>query len=160
MPPEDETKAQALGGSLYPELDTNDYVGSFHFRVTVPNIAGDVNQAFTSVGGLPEPIEGLGRAGRRSEAAGGRDELGVSVNLHRIYNGNDAFYDWRMEVEAGTITRRDVKIEWLRADGQVVETAIIRGCYPSSWELPPLDASGSEGAEEIITLDGASVDRS
>lgn len=86
--------------------------------------------------------------------------MGVTWNLERIYSGNDAFDDWRMEVEAGTITRRDVRIESLKPDGQVVETAILRGCYPSAWALPPTDASGSEGTVEKIELTAETIERS
>ena len=45
---------------LVPELDTVNYVGSFHFRVNIPDVAGDVNQAFTRVSGVvsaSEPME-------------------------------------------------------------------------------------------------------
>ena len=34
----------------------------------------------------------------------------------------------------------------------VVRTMTIMDCYPSKWELPPMDASSSEAAVETITL--------
>ena len=140
--------------SLYPELDTNAYVGSFNFRVTIPDIAGDVNQAFTAVSGVvseSEKMEFMQGTDPYTRKGVGRTTY-EDVTIERIYNGNDGFYDWRLEVETGTITRRDVKIEMLRPDGQVARTMMCRGAWPSRWELPPMDASGSEGAVEAITL--------
>ncbi len=140
--------------ALYPELDTNSYVGSFNFRVTIPDISGDVNQAFTSVSGVvseSEKMEFMQGTDPYQRKGVGRTFY-EDVTLQRVYNGSDSFYGWRMEVEAGTVNRRDVKIELLRPDGQVSRTMMCRSAWPSRWELPPMDASGSEGAVESITL--------
>lgn len=139
---------------LYPELDTNAYVGAFNFRVSIPDVAGDINQAFTAISGVvseSEKMEFMQGTDPYVRKGAGRTTY-EDVQLQRIYNGNDAFYGWRMDVEAGKIIRRDVKVELLRPDGTVARTMMCRGAWPSRWELPPMDASGSGGAVETINL--------
>lgn len=140
--------------ALYPELDTNSYVGAFNFRVTIPDISGDVNQAFTAVSGVvseSEKMEFMQGTDPYTRKGVGRTAY-EDVSLQRVYNGTDGFYDWRMEIENGSVTRKDIKVELLRPDGQVARTMMLRGAWPSRWELPPMDASGSGGAIETITL--------
>jgi phage tail-like protein len=139
---------------LMPELDTDNYVGAFNFRVNIPDVAGDINQAFVKVSGVvsqSEKMEFMQGTDPYMRRAVGRTSY-EDMTLERIYNGSDAFYEWRMEVENGTITRRDVKIELLKPDGSPVRTMMCRAAWPSRWELPEMDASGSNGAVERITL--------
>ena len=98
---------------LVPELDTEAYVGAFNFRVSIPDVAGDVNQSFTRVSGVVSTSEPM---------------------------------------EAGSIIRRDVKIEMMKGNGEVSRTMMCMGAWPSRWELPEMDASGSGGAVERISL--------
>lgn len=139
---------------LVPELDTENYVGSFHFRVSIPDVAGDVNQAFTRVSGVvsqSEPMEFMHGTDPYVRKGVGRTSY-EDMTLERIYNGSDAFYSWRLEVETGTVTRRNLKIEMLKPSGEVARTMMCMGAWPSRWELPEMDASGSSGATERITL--------
>ena len=139
---------------LVPELDTENYVGSFHFRISIPDVAGDVNQAFTRVSGVvstSEPMEFMHGTDPYVRKGVGRTSY-EDVTLERIYNGSDAFYSWRLDVEAGSIIRRDVKIEMMKGNGEVSRTMMCMGAWPSRWELPEMDASGSGGAVERISL--------
>jgi len=139
---------------MFPELDTDNYIGSFNFRVTIPDVAGDINQAFVRVSGVvstSEPMEFMHGTDPYVRKGVGRTSY-EDITLERIYNGSDSFYDWRMEVESGIITRRDVKVEMLKPDGTVGRTMMCRGSWPSRWELPEMDASGSAGATERISL--------
>lgn len=138
---------------LYPELETNTYVGSFHFRVSIPNMES-INQAFTGVSGVvseSEKMEFMHGTDPYVRKGAGRTTY-EDVVLQRIYNGSDQFYEWRIQVEAGIVERRDIKIELLRPDGSVARTMMCRGAWPSKWELPPMDASGSSAAVESISL--------
>lgn len=140
--------------ALTPELDSENYVGAFHFRVSIPDVAGDVNQAFTRVSGVvsqSEKMEFMQGTDPYVRKSVGRVSY-EDITLERIYNGSDSFYEWRMQVEAGQIVRRDVKIEMLKPDGTPVRTMMCRSAWPSRWELPEMDASGSSGAVERITL--------
>jgi phage tail-like protein len=136
------------------ELPTDNYIGAFNFRVTIPDIASGVNQAFTRVSGVvsqSEPMEfmhGLDPYVRRSA---GRTTY-EDVTMERIYNGHDEFYNWRLEVEEGIINRRDVVVELMRPDGTPVRKMKLFAAWPSRWELPEMDASGSSGAVERISL--------
>lgn len=139
---------------LMPELDTENYVGSFRFRVSIPDVAGDINQAFIKVSGVVsqsekmEFMQGTDPYVRKSVGRTGYED----VMLERIYNGSDSFYEWRMQIELGGIQRRDVKIEMLKADGSPVRVMMCRSAWPSRWELPEMDARASSGALERITL--------
>jgi phage tail-like protein len=140
--------------ALFPELDTDQYIGAFNFRVSIPDVAGDINQAFVRVSGVvsvSEPMEFMHGTDPYVRKAVGRTTY-EDVTLERIYNGNDAFYGWRMEIENGTVSRKDIKIEMLKPDGTVSRTMMCRGAWPSRWELPEMDASGSQGATERIVL--------
>lgn len=140
--------------ALIPEMSTDEYVGAFQFRVSIPDIAGDVNQAFTRVSGVVSTSEAMEfMHGTDPYVRKGRGRTTYEdMTLERIYNGSDAFYGWRMEVETGVVTRRDVKVEMLKANGEVVRSMICVGAWPIKWELPEMDASGSGGATERITL--------
>ena len=139
---------------LVPELDTENYVGSFHFRISIPDVAGDVNQAVTRGSGVvstSEPMEFMQGTDPYVRKGVGRTSY-EDVTLERIYNGSDSFYGWRLDVEGGSIVRRDVKIEMMKANGEVARTMMCMGAWPSRWELPEMDASGSSGAVERISL--------
>ena len=134
---------------------TDQYLGSFRFRVTVDTLDSSlVNQAWLRVSGVvstSEEMEFMHGSDPYVRKGVGRTTY-EDVTLERIYNGSDSFYSWRMEIETGGLTRKDVKIEMLKADGTVSRTMMCRGAWPSRWELPEMDATGSEGAIERITL--------
>ncbi|MFH1466869.1 MAG: phage tail protein [Pseudomonadota bacterium] len=133
---------------------TNNYIGSFHFRITVEGI-NDPLDGFIKVSSIVSTTEnvefkhGLDYSVRK---APGRTTF-EDVTLERVYSGLDEFYSWRQNIEAGNIDRRMVSIEYLRPDrATVVRRYDLYNAYPSKWELPELDAGGSNAAIERITL--------
>lgn len=140
--------------ALIPEMGTDEYVGAFQFRVSITEVAGDVNQTFTRVSGVVSSSEGMEfMHGTDPYVRKGRGRTTYEdITLERIYNGSDAFYKWRMDVEAGIVKRYDVKVEMLRPNGEVARAMICVGAWPIKWELPEMDASGSGGATERIIL--------
>lgn len=133
---------------------TNNYMGSFQFRVTVEGI-NDPLDGFIKVSGVKITTEtmdfkhGMDRMVRH---APGRTKV-ENVTLERVYSGLDEFAKWRTDIENGTIDRRTVAIEFLRNDGvTVVRKYTLLNAYPCGWTLPDMDAGGSNTAVEKIEL--------
>lgn len=140
--------------ALIPQMEIDNYIGSWNFRIKIDDITGDVNQGFTRVSGVvsqSEPMEFMHGVDPYVRKAPGRANF-EDMTIERVYNGIDAFYQWRETIEQGSIVRRDVTIELLKPDGSVVRTTKCINAYPSRWELPEMDTSGSSGAVERITL--------
>lgn len=137
---------------------TNKYIGSFQFRVTVQGI-NDPLDGFVKVSPIVSSTEnlefkhGLDRSVRK---APGRTMF-EDVTLERVYSGLDEFSIWRQSIVDGTVDRREVSIEYLRNNDEVVRKYTLISAYPSKWELPELDAGGSNTAVEKITLSVESV---
>ena len=132
---------------------TNNYIGSFQFRVTVQGI-NDPLDGFIKVSPVVSTTEnmdfkhGLDRTVRKSP---GRTTF-EDITLERVYSGLDEFSLWRQTVVDGKTDRREVSIEYLQRDDTVVRKYVLIAAYPSKWELPELDAGGSNTAVEKITL--------
>jgi len=96
---------------------TNNYIGSFHFRITVEGI-NDPLDGFMKVSSITSTTEnvdfkhGLDSSVRKAPGRTTFDD----VTLERVYSGLDEFYAWRQAIEAGNIDRRTVSIEFLRSD--------------------------------------------
>jgi phage tail-like protein len=137
---------------------TNNYIGSFHFRVTVEGI-NDPLDGFMKVSSITSTTEnvdfkhGLDSSVRK---APGRTTFDA-ITLERVYSGLDEFYAWRQAIEAGNIDRRTVSIEFLRSDHSTMRRYVLLNAYPSKWELPAMDASGSQAAVEKITMESEKV---
>lgn len=132
---------------------TNNYIGSFQFRVTVEGI-NDPLDGFIKVSPIVSTTEniefkhGLDRSVRK---APGRTTF-EDITLERVYSGLDEFALWRESIVNGNVDRRTVSIEFLRNDASVVRKYSMYNAYPSKWELPEMDAGGSNTAVEKITL--------
>jgi phage tail-like protein len=132
---------------------TNNYIGSFQFRVKVEGI-NDPLDGFIKVSPVVSTTEnmdfkhGLDRTVRKSP---GRTTF-EDITLERVYSGLDEFSLWRQTVVDGKTDRREVSIEYLQRDDTVVRKYVLIAAYPSKWELPELDAGGSNTAVEKITL--------
>jgi phage tail-like protein len=140
--------------ALIPEMEIDNYIGSWNFRVKIDTITGDVNQGFVRISGVvsqSEPMEFMHGVDPYIRKAPGRASF-EDMSIERIYNGMDEFYNWRMRIEEGTIERHDITIEMLKPGGEVARTTKCINAYPSRWELPEMDTSGSSGAIERITL--------
>jgi phage tail-like protein len=132
---------------------TNNYIGGFHFRVTIQGI-NDPLDGFTSCSGVvseTEPMQfkhGMDVVVRK---APGRTVF-QPITLERVYSGIDEFTRWRDSIIAGNIDRRTVSVEYLRSDQSLVTRYDLLGAWISKWESPPLDAMGSNGAMEKVEL--------
>ena len=132
---------------------TNNYIGAFHFRVTVEGI-NDPLDGFVKVSAIKSNTEemafkhGLDMSVRK---APGRTTY-EDVTLERVYSGLDEFHAWRKAIEAGQIDRRTVSIEFLRPDHSTMRRYVLLISFPREWELPEMDAGGSNTAIEKITL--------
>lgn len=137
---------------------TNNYIGSFQFRVTIEGI-NDPLDGFIKVSALTSTTEniqfkhGLDRSVRK---APGRTNF-EDITLERVYSGLDEFAQWRENIVNGNIDRRTVSIEFLRNDGTMVRKYSLYNAYPCKWVLPAMDAGGSNTAVEQITLSAERV---
>jgi phage tail-like protein len=129
-------------------------MGSFNFRITVAGI-NDPLDGFTKCSAITtetETIEfkhGMDKLVRKNP---GRTKVS-DITVERVYSGLDELAQWRQRIVDGIIDRRAVSIEFLRPDGvTVVRRYDLYNAYPSKWELPDCDASGSNAATEKITL--------
>jgi phage tail-like protein len=132
---------------------TNNYIGSFQFRVTVEGI-NDPLDGFVKVSSIvstTENIEFKHGLDANVRKAPGRTTF-EDITLERVYSGLDEFATWREAIVNGTIDRRTVSVEYLRNDGTMVRKYSLYNAYPSKWELPEMDAGGSNTAVERITL--------
>lgn len=132
---------------------TNNYIGSFHFRVTVEGI-NDPIDGFLKVSAITATTEnidfkhGMDMSVRKAPGRTTYDD----ITMERVYSGLDELYAWRQAIEAGNIDRRTVSIEFLRPDHTTMRRYVLLNAYPSKWELPAMDAGGSQTAVEKITL--------
>lgn len=132
---------------------TNNYMGSFQFRVTIEGI-NDPLDGFIKVSPITSTTENIDfKHGLDSNVrkAPGRTTF-EDVTLERVYSGLDELSVWREAIVNGNIDRRTVSIEYLRNDGSVVRKYSLYNCYPNKWELPEMDAGGSNTAVEKITF--------
>jgi len=79
------------------------------------------------------------------------------ITLERIYCGDDAFAAWREDLVNGKANRKSVVIEFQDAAAVMKKTYQLHECFPVRWELPGLDATGSNSAIERIVLSVESV---
>lgn len=132
---------------------TNNYIGSFHFRVTVEGI-NDPLDGFIRISSITSTTEamdfkhGMDMSVRKAPGRTVFDD----ITLERVYSGLDEFHAWRKKIEAGQIDRRTISIEYLRPDHSVMRRYVLVNAFPSKWELPAMDAGGSQTAVEKITL--------
>ena len=137
-----------------PQYGLDNYIGAFNFKVSIDEIEVE-NSKFISVSGVvssSETMEFMHGDDRYVMKQPGRASF-EDIELKRIYQQVDAFYEWRVQIENGNIQRKNVTISLMLPDmSTVVRTMTIMDCYPSKWELPPMDASSSEAAVETITL--------
>ena len=137
---------------------TNNYIGSFQFRVTVEGI-NDPLDGFIKVSAVTSTTEninfkhGLDRSIRSAPGSTKYED----ITLDRVYSGLDEFAQWRESIVNGNVDRRTVSIEYLRNDGSMVRKYSLYNAYPSKWVLPALDAGGSSSAVEQITLSAERV---
>jgi phage tail-like protein len=132
---------------------TNNYIGSFHFKVSVEGFETQLD-GFTSCSGvksLTEVYDFKHGFDTHVRKAIGRTSY-EPVVLERAYSGLDEFALWRDRIEAGAQERKYVIIEYLTANHKLVSRFRLQNAFPSRWESPDLNAMGSDAAIERIEL--------
>lgn len=132
---------------------TNNYIGSFHFRVHIEGITAPLNSfykigALTSAEEVVDMMHGTDRSVRKMSGRQDWDDL----EMERYYEGIDELYAWRERIVDGHFDARTVRIDYLRADHSVVRSMALIESWPIKWVLPECDASGSQIAVEKLTL--------
>lgn len=137
-----------------PQYGLDNYIGAFNFKVTIDGIEVE-NSKFTSVSGVvstSETMEFMQGDDRFVMKQPGRSMF-EDIELKRVYQQVDSFYQWREMIERGVIERKLITISLLLPDMEsIVRTMSIHDAYPSKWELPAMDSSSSEAAIETITI--------
>lgn len=136
---------------------TDTYLGSHRFRITLGGAAPV--DGFTSISPIVSVTETISfKHGQDPHVrkAAGRIHW-EDVTLERIYCGDDAFAGWRASILQGNSDRRDITIEYQDNAGNTLKTFTLHQVFPVRWELPGLDATGSAGALERITVAAESV---
>ncbi len=146
--------------SAYPDMSTqglNAY-GSYQFRVFIVTeangVQADVNQAFVRISGVvtsSEDIDYMQGTDTSVGTAPGRTKFD-DLQMERVYNGVDDFYNWRRRIEKGHMELGDLSIEMLDRNGNPVRKIVCASAWPKRWEMPEMDATGSNVAMEKITL--------
>lgn len=135
--------------------DTEMFHNSFCFEVVIEGIDdSEVNQAFTRVSGIvsqSEAMEFMQGTDPFVRKSPGRVSF-EDIQLERIWNGSDAFYAWRRDIESGGSEKKDVNVYMRDRLGVVVRHMKLIDAWPARWELPELDASGPNAATERISL--------
>ena len=132
--------------------DTNDYLGSHRFSVQIDG--GESMDGFVSVSSIisnTEPISFKHGLDPHVRKAPGRVTW-EDITLERVYTGGDDMAAWRKDLIAGVATRKNVTIKFQTAAGEDVKIFQLYGSFPVRWELPGLNAQGSDSALEKITL--------
>ena len=136
--------------------------GGFRFRLFVAG-SGEtsfdtgtmsINQAFVKVSGVAtesEIVEYMQGTDSSVCTSPGRVKYS-NIVLDRVFKGTDDLYKWRRRIESGSADRRNVKIEMLSLDNQLIRSMILREAWPCKWNLPDLDAGDSSPAIETIEL--------
>ena len=138
-------------------IGTNQYIGSYYFRVTVKG--NDSTDGFIRVSPViarTETVDFKHGFDKNVRKIAGRTTY-EPITLERVYQGTDEFRAWREEIERGSIRREDVTIEYCAPDGTAVRTLLLGAAYPSGWEMPGMDSGNSQPAVEKITFAVESV---
>jgi len=132
---------------------TNNYIGSFHFRVHVEGITAPINSFFkvSSLTSSEEGVDMMHGNDRSVRKMPGRQDW-QDLEMERYYEGMDELYAWRQRIVDGHFDARTVRLDYLRADGSVARSMALMECWPIKWVLPECDAMGSHIAVEKVTL--------
>ncbi|MEL6347336.1 MAG: phage tail protein [Myxococcota bacterium] len=134
--------------------DLDKYMGAFNFRLSVDGIPDNCTKivSINSVTSESEIVEYMLGPEPYIRKIPGRGKF-TEVEITRIYQGYDMFYNWRQMIEDGIDSLRNARIEILAPDlSTVVLQMVLHNCWPSRWQLPNLDASSTGAATETITL--------
>jgi phage tail-like protein len=130
----------------------------FGFRVIVPGLGLQGEDAFRSVSGLTMEVEVVetqdGQGGTLVRP--GRPKVGKVV-LGREYRGvvaGDPMREWFRSIVQGKDVRHDVTIEVFALDeaDKPVARYVLHDCFPTGWNVPDMDSDQSGMAIEKIEI--------
>jgi phage tail-like protein len=129
-----------------------DPLPAYVFKVT---IGGTASAFFKSVGGLSYEVEAVplkeGGVNNTTWQLIGSVKW-KNLTLKRGFTADSDILQWRTDWMNGTMTRKEVTIQQLDTQLNVVKTWTARDCFPMKWELSELDASKNEVAIETLEL--------
>jgi phage tail-like protein len=135
---------------------TGDPLASFHFMVSIGKVSGYFTEV-TGIGSETETIEykimSEGAKQPIIRKIPGRLKWS-DITLKRGITSNMDFYEWRKQVENGSVdqARLDGTITMLSQDGiPVAEWTFLRG-WPSKISGPSIKADGNEVGVEELTI--------
>jgi phage tail-like protein len=132
--------------------DTDQYLGSHRFFVALDGAAPV--DGFTTVSAIISVTEAITfKHGMDPwiRKAAGRVHW-EDVTFERVYCADDAFAMWREDLVNGKANRKSITVEFQDAAAVTKKTYQLMNCFPVRWELPGLDATGSNSAIERITV--------
>ena len=126
--------------------DLDKYTGQFNFRIKVDGVDMEKMKVVSvqSVQTESDLIEFQLGHERYIRKMPGRNKF-AEIEITRIYQGYDHFYNWRLMIEEGIDLCKDVTVDILSPDLQtVVRSMKLQNCWPTRWQLPNLDANSNE----------------
>jgi phage tail-like protein len=135
------------------DIQTDNYVGSHNFQIAIDGMEM-LNTEFVSVSGVvstSEEVEFHHGVDPYVRKTAGRVSY-EPVVMERVYKGVDDFYRWRLEVENGVVSRKNVTVTLLDSAFNPKRAMTLEMAWPSKWEMPDMDANQSGPAIERITL--------
>jgi phage tail-like protein len=146
-------------------MPTEELYGSYHFLLEIQGVISDnkiIVGGFKSVSGMDSETEII-------EFKQGNDLIVrkkpgrttyANIVLERGYTATDDLWQWRKNIEDGTIDRRAGSVIILDQDGQteVARYNFFEG-WPCKWEAPNMDSDSSSMAIEKIELAIEKVER-
>ena len=143
---------------MYPKndisWDLDKYLGAFNFKVSINSIAQEKMKvvSINNVVSESDIVEYMLGPEPYTRKIPGKAKFS-EIEITRIYQGYDSFYDWRTKIEDGVDDLRTVTVEILAPDLETtVRKMILHNCWPHKWQLPNLDASSTAPAIETIVL--------
>jgi phage tail-like protein len=146
-------------------MATEELYGAYNFLL---EISGVVDDTSTIVGGF-KSVSGMDSETEVIEFKQGNDLVVrkkpgrttyANIVLERGYTATDDLWDWRLNIEEGTIDRRSGSIIILDQDGttEVARYNFYEG-WPCKWYVPDMDSDSSGMAIEKIEIAVEKIER-
>ena len=146
-------------------MATEELYGAYNFLL---EISGVVDDTTTIVGGF-KSVSGMDSETEVIEFKQGNDLVVrkkpgrttyANIVLERGYTATDDLWDWRLNIEEGTIDRRSGSIIILDQDGttEVARYNFYEG-WPCKWYIPDMDSDSSGMAIEKIEIAVEKIER-
>jgi phage tail-like protein len=146
-------------------MATEELYGAYNFLL---EISGVVDDTTTIVGGF-KSVSGMDSETEVIEFKQGNDLVVrkkpgrttyANIVLERGYTATDDLWDWRLNIEEGTIDRRSGSIIILDQDGttEVARYNFYEG-WPCKWYVPDMDSDSSGMAIEKIEIAVEKIER-